>query len=310
MLVLLNPRAAGGRAAERWRWVEGLVRSVDPGCQVIVPETAAAATAVVADALTRGERRFVAAGGDGTVNLLVAALLARANGVLDQVTLGAVGLGSSNDFHKPTVEANLAGGIPCRLDFAAARPIDVCWLRCRTDHGRPVTRPWVINASIGATADGNRYFNSGVAPAIRLLRRVSPDAALAWAALRAVATNRPRPLTLALDGGPPFTVPLRNLGVVKNPHFTGVLRYDSPFVPDDGRFQVHALTGVSAWRLWGTLARLARGRFVGRPGTLTWGARRLTVLAPAPFAVEADGEVMMAGAAEFAVQPRALRVCP
>jgi diacylglycerol kinase family enzyme len=309
MLVLLNPRAGAGRAEERWPSVEGLTRSADPRCEVVVPENPAALDAVVGDALLHGERRFVAAGGDGTVNLVVTALLARANGVLGDVVLGAVGLGSSNDFHKPVAGANLVAGVPVRLDFARARPIDVCWLRYRTAAGRVERRPWVINASIGATADGNHYFGAGAGRAIRALRRISTDAALAWAALRAVATNRPRPLTLALDGGRRFTLSLRNLGVVKNPHFTGVLRYDSPLVPDDGAFHVHALTAVPAWRLWATLASLARGRFVGRAGTRTWRARRLTVLAPVPFAVEADGEVVVTRVAGFSVQPRALRVC-
>jgi diacylglycerol kinase family enzyme len=309
MLVLLNPGAGGGRADERWPRVEGLVRSGDPSCEVVIPKDAAAVNAIVRDALARGERRFVAAGGDGTVNVVVAALLAQADGAPHDVVLGAVGLGSSNDFHKPVAESSLVGGIPCRLDFGRARPIDVGWLRCRTAAGRVRARPWVINASIGATADGNHYFNAGAGRAIRALRCISMDAALAWAALRAVATNRPRPLTLALDGGPRFTLPLRNLGVVKNPHFTGLLRYDSPIAPDDGAFHVHALTAVPPWRLWATLASLARGRFVGRAGTLSWRARRLTVRARAPFAVEADGEVAVVSVARFSVQPRALRVC-
>jgi diacylglycerol kinase family enzyme len=309
MLVLFNPRAGSGRAVERWRWVEGFVCSRDPGCEVIVPERPDHVGDIVDHALRRGERRFVAAGGDGTVNLLVGALLERARGLLGEVMLGAVGLGSSNDFHKPASPSNLVGVVPCRLDFGAARAIDVGWLRCRTPDGRTVARPWVINASIGATADGNEYFSASPTRTIRVLRRLSTDVALAWAAIRAVATNRPRPLTLALDGGSRFTLPVRNLGVVKNPHFTGMLRYDSPFIPDDGAFFVHALASGSCWALWSALASLARGRFTGRPGTLSWRARRLFVSAREPFAVEADGEIVLTRAATFGVEPRALRVC-
>jgi diacylglycerol kinase family enzyme len=309
MLVLLNPRAGAGRADQRWRVVEGLVRSCDPQCEVAAPDDPGAVPDLVGDALARGERRFVAAGGDGTVNLVVTSLMARANGLLGDVILGAVGLGSSNDFHKPVAERNLVGGIPCRLDFAAASPIDVCWLHCRSVEGRTVTRPWVINASIGATADGNHYFNAGTTRLIRLLRWRFPDAALAWAALRAVATNRPRSLALGLDHAPAVTVRLRNLGIVKNPHFTGVLRYDTPCGPADGMFYVHGLTDVGRWCLWWTLAGLARGRFTGRPGTRTWRARRVTVAARQPFAVEADGEVVVTRFVRFTVQPRALRVC-
>jgi diacylglycerol kinase family enzyme len=309
MLVVLNPRAGAGRAAERWPLVKDVVYAAEPRCRVVTPETADQVDQMVEDALARGERQFVAAGGDGTVNLLVRTLLARANGTLAEVALGAVGLGSSNDFHKPLTAGHQVAGVPFRLDFPGACPRDVCWLRYRAPDGEVRSRPWVINASIGATADGNHYFSAGATRGIRLLRRVSMDAALAWSALRAVATNRPRDLTLSLDGGPGVTLPLRNLGVVKNPHFTGVLRYDGSPAPDDGTFHIQLLTGVSTWRLWATLVGLARGRFTGRPGTLTWLAHRLSVSAPEPFAVEADGEVVIARAAEFWVAPRALRMC-
>jgi diacylglycerol kinase family enzyme len=309
MLVVLNPRAGAGRAAERWSLVKDVVYAAEPRCRVVTPGAADQVDKVVEDALALGERHFVAAGGDGTVNLLVRTLLARANGTLDNVALGAVGLGSSNDFHKPLSAGHQAAGVPFRLDFPGACPRDVCWLRYRAPDGEVRSRPWVINASIGATADGNHYFSAGATRGIRLLRRLSTDAALAWSALRAVATNRPRDLTLSLDGGPAFTLPLRNLGVVKNRHFTGVLRYDGSPAPDDGTFHVQLLTGVSTWRLWATLVGLARGRFTGRAGTLTWPAHRLSVSAPEPFAVEADGEVVIARAAEFWVARRALRMC-
>lgn len=309
MLVLLNPRAGGGRAAERWSRVEAVVRAADRTCDVVTPAAPSGAVVVVRDALARGERRFVAAGGDGTVNLLLWALAVEAGPRLGEVTLGAVGLGSSNDFHKPVGARGLVAGVPCRLDFAHARSADVCRLRVRSAEGGVRARPWMINASIGATADGNHYYNTGTGRVLRALRRRSMDAALGWAAARAVAGNRPRPFTLALDDGPRFTLALRNLGVVKNPHFSGALRYDSPLAPADGAFFVHAVCAVGACRLWATLAALARGRFMGRPGTLSWRVRRLTVVSRRPFAVEADGEVLLATAAGFSVRPAALRVC-
>jgi diacylglycerol kinase family enzyme len=55
--------------------------------------------------LERGETDFVAAGGDGTVNAVVSALVENASpDALRRIRLGAVGLGSSNDFHKPLSE--------------------------------------------------------------------------------------------------------------------------------------------------------------------------------------------------------------
>jgi diacylglycerol kinase family enzyme len=104
-------------------------------------------------------------------------------------------------------------------------------------------------------------------------------------------------------------VHLRNLGVVKNPNFTGCLRYDSPYEPDSGEFFVHLLAESSLRDTVITLARLARGRFAGRRTARSWRGNWLALASARPFAVEADGEIVVTRRAEFSVAPRALQVC-
>jgi diacylglycerol kinase family enzyme len=59
--------------------------------------------------------------------------------------------------------------------------------------------------------------------------------------------------------------------------------------------------------IW-TLAGLLFGRFNGRR-TGSWRATRLRIESDRPFAVEGDGEVVMAIRAYFSVVPDLLRVC-
>ncbi len=310
MLVLLNPAAGGGRALPRWRdLIRRLGGRLDPFelCQAENPRQVEAR---IGACLRVGERRFVAAGGDGTVNLLISSLVKVATpSVLAQVTVGAVGLGSSNDFHKPFRNGASRGAVPYRLDFDAALPRDLGILLYADPDGVVYRRFWINNASIGVTADGNHRFNCPDA-ILRWLKRVSPGRGIGYAALRALLAHRPRELTLRSDEGPPVTVGVSNLGVVKNPHFAGSLRYDSPFEPASGDFYVHLLEGTTLRRLVPALLGLARGRFSGRPGTRSWRAARLAIEAPALFPIELDGEVVLAQRACFAVLPRCLRVCP
>ena len=102
---------------------------------------------------------------------------------------------------------------------------------------------------------------------------------------------------------------LRNLGIVKNPHFAGQLRYDSPHFPTSGDFGVHLLEDVGWSRVLAILAGLARGRFVGQSGTSSWRTSRLTIRGAAPFAVEVDGEVITTRSVEFSVLPVRIRLC-
>lgn len=308
MLVLLNPTAGGGRGRARWRGLtQRLNGQLGPFelCDASLPRHVEAR---VAACLRVGERRFVAAGGDGTVNLLVASLVNVASPAdLARVAVGAVGLGSSNDFHKPFRDR--LRGIPYRLEFGAAARRDLGVLRYTDPDGAAHRRFWINNASVGVTADGNHRFNAP-GPLLRHLKRVSSGLGIAYAALSALLAHRPRRMRLQTDDGPIVTVSVSNLGVVKNPHFAGSLRYDSPFEPASGAFHVHLLEGQSRARLLSALLGLARGRFAGRPGSRSWRASKLMLQAAEPFPIEVDGEVVLARRACFALRPGCLRVCP
>jgi len=309
MLVLVNPAAKGGTGLKRWhKLLPDVLRLVGP-FRVAEAADASDVRAAVARDLERGETRYVAVGGDGMVNLVMSALLAHADlATLGRVTLGAIGLGSSNDFHKPRTPGNRFGAAPYRLDFERAQPSDVGRLRYEDQRGNQRERFWIVNASVGTTAEGNYLFNHPDR-FMRRLKRHSSAAAMTWAAVRGVLGYVPPDVTLTLDGEAPVRCRLRNLGVVKNPHFTGSLCYDSPHEPDSGRFFVHLLEDVSLPSLALTLLALARGRFGGRPGARSWCAAQAVITAPSRFAVEADGEVFSTTRAEFSLIPRALRLC-
>jgi diacylglycerol kinase family enzyme len=170
-------------------------------------------------------------------------------------------------------------------------------------------RPWIVNASIGTTAEANRLFNDPDR-ILAWFKRASTALAIAYAAVKTVLTYRPRQMELTVDRLTWCRGRVHNLGVVKNPHFAGSLRYDSPHEPASGSLFVHRLRAVSVPRLALTLIGLMRGRFMGRTGTNSWEATEATVRSGRPFAIELDGEIIMTRAASFTLLPAALRVCP
>lgn len=341
--VFVNPGATYGRGRERWRLVEAELRARVGEFEVEdLPEPDAPAPGAgrgrgsagrlaerLAELVGAGERQFIAAGGDGTVNLLLNALMALPEGT--EATLGAVGLGSSNDFHKPFDESAALAGMPARVDFERVVECDVIRIdyeagarggggRRGGNAGRPdkergadaggqrQTRYSLVNASIGVTAEANARFNNPT-PFVRAARRLSVDAAISAAVLSTLAGWRDITCGLALDGGEAEMVSVTNLGVFKNPHFGGTLCYDTPVAPDDGRLGVALCEGLTALETIATLSSLRRGRFRGRPKTRTWIARTVAVTADRVFALETDGEVVHARRAEFSVVPRRVRCC-
>jgi len=306
MLVLLNPEAGGGRAMKRWTAIEPEVRRrVGP----LKLEVAAGPVVIrnsVQRALDRGERDFVAAGGDGTLNAVVSAILERIPAPAQAgIRVGAIGLGSSNDFHKPFEARDSISGIPVRLDFAVAAPRDACRIEYVDALNRFCHCEWLINSSVGIAAEANQRFNRPD----RLLRRLKsgvPSAAMIYAAVVAIVRFRPQNLDLRI-GGEHLRVRARNLGIVKRPNFSGSLSFGSD-PPGIGRLGIHLIGDVGLARLSLVVLGLLRGRF-GGPGTRSWTATHLTVSAGRPFAIERDGEVVRTRSASFRVLPGAILLC-
>jgi diacylglycerol kinase family enzyme len=319
--IFVNPGATYGTGRERWSRVEGELRHRLGGFEVEEISAPEQLRGRLAELVRRGERRFVAAGGDGTVNLLLNAIMALpesepperelpdgevARG--DGIVLGAVGLGSSNDFHKPFDRSATIEGMPVKVDFNGARERDVIRIEYEEPEGPVATRYSLINASVGVTAEANARFNE---PNwfIRAARAVSVDAAISAAVITALATWTDVTCALAIDGEEPAMASVTNLGVFKNAHFGGALCYDAPVAPDDGMLGVGLCENMSAFETVATLSALRKGRFSGRPKTRTWRARSLSVQGDRVFALETDGEVLQARSARFSIAPRRVSCC-
>jgi diacylglycerol kinase family enzyme len=308
MFILTNLAAAGGRARCRWELVlPGLARDSSRISQCDVSEPGA--RHALHRALASGETDIVAAGGDGTVNSLLNELMRLDEPeIRRRIRLGAIGLGSSNDFHKPLDARACVDDTPLALDFANAVPRDIGSVTV-CDGTRTFTRYFLINASIGVAAEANRLFNTP-GPVRRWLKRHNTPLAIGIAAALAIATFRPPRLHISGPGTPAMPVDVTNLSILKSPHISGSLRY--PVRPGyrSGRFGVVLAARLSRLDTCRFAAALTSPRGDPMAFCTSWSAPSVSVWADAPFALEIDGEVLTARRALFEVVPHALRVCP
>ena len=302
-VVLVNPGARGGRAWTRLaRAWPAVTERFEP--RVVELDEGGRWRGEVEDALGHGVRHFVAAGGDGTVGALADALWQARDPVpLAALTLGAIGLGSSNDFHKPP--RSRVGGVPFRLDGGDRR--DVGRVAYVDATGEERQRAFLVSASLGLTAAANAFFNRGDA-LLRALRRPWTGGAIAYAALHEVPRGGGVSLELVLPARRE-RVRAASLSILKTRHLAGGLAFDTPVAPDDGALAVNLVEDRGRLATLATLLSLARGRFVGRPGARHWSVPALVVEAAAPVPLEIDGEVVLARRARFDVLAESIRAC-
>jgi diacylglycerol kinase (ATP) len=308
MRMYLNPHCDYGKGLKKWRKIEGDFRQLYGDFIVEEIKSPETINDQVEKAFAKGEKNFAAAGGDGTVNLLLNALM-NSSYQKEDLTFGAIGLGSSNDFHKPFRSENFIEGIPVKIDWKAAIPHDVIFIQFKNSRDYFHTRYCMINASVGITAQANAIYNSRI-PWIEFIQKLSIEGAILASALKTLFTFKNIPCQIALNGTAPQIFMLTNLGVIKNPHFAGGMCYDTTIQPDDGKLGVNVCHDMTIGEAIGTLIKLYQQQFQGRPKTQTCLINKLSVKSDRQFALEMDGEVVQTNEVKFEVLPKAMRCCP
>lgn len=309
MVVFLNPKAGAGSALRKWELVAPSLPSSPSPLRVFMLNGRSSLDEGVTQFLHMGETDFVAAGGDGTINTLLNSLLSPGTGSQGKICrLGAIGLGSSNDFHKPFIPEQFVDEVCCKIDFKHARPRDVGCVSIE-ENGTTMKKYFLINASVGITAEANRFFNNPDR-ILAHLKRVHTGSAILYAAFSTISSFKNVQTRLQDSSTGAFTTNLTNLGVVKNSHFSGNLSYDSPISYDDGNLQIHLCHDMKRWDVVRLFNALSHGKFRTIQNTRSWSSPSLTVSADHPFAVEFDGEIAVTKRATFSVLQKFLKVCP
>ena len=122
MVIFLNPYCGYGHGLARWERIESELTSKAGSFILEAIQSPESLPARVSMFMQSGETEFVAAGGDGTVNLLLNAILSAHEGG-NGVFFGAIGLGSSNDYHKPLDQREFVGQVPVRINRQKSRSL-------------------------------------------------------------------------------------------------------------------------------------------------------------------------------------------
>lgn len=307
MHVYLNPYCDYGKGWKKWQKIEHKLQKRFGKFELEEIQSPDSLFSLIKKAVEGGEWFFIAAGGDGTVNLMVNALMSLSK-VKKEFVLGAVGMGSSNDFHKPFRLETFIDGIPTRMNWRETTSSDVIRVCYQNKQSPLSTRYCIINTSVGITAEANAFYNSRH-PFVEFIQRFSLETAIVVSALKTIFTYRNIPCILNSEKSTPLRFLLTNLGVIKNPHFAGDFCYDTPVEADDGNLRVNLCSDMTRLEAIKTLARLYNHQFHGLPKTSSWSATQISVSSKQSFALEMDGEVVKASFVEFKLMPKVLRCC-
>jgi diacylglycerol kinase (ATP) len=293
-LAILNPAAGGGRSRKLLGPALDRLRAGGIEVKVAATRGPGDASKIVADAFSRGQRNFIAIGGDGTAFEVVNGLYPQAMG-RERATLGFLPLGTGNSFLREFSDK----GVEYAIESLLARRSRVCdVLRLRHREG---VLHYINLLSMGFTAD----------VATLRARRFS-----AWGELGYITSifltlarfNR-RPFPARIEGDSDFDRRRGLFVTFNNSKFTGGTMMIAPKAEiNDGLIEYVRWGPIGRLGLIRNLPTLYDGTHIQHPLAEHKAVHRVEFNLDAPVDVMVDGEVLTLHCEELDVLPGALNV--
>jgi diacylglycerol kinase (ATP) len=290
MVVIANPRAGGGKVGRHLPEIERILTGAGLSYRVVRTTHPGHATNIARDALARGERYLVAAGGDGTVHEVVNGMFDDGRPVAAGAVLGVVAAGSGCDFARSFGLPGDTLQAARRLAGDQVRPVDVGRVTF-TDGAAEVTRyfPNIAEAGLGGAV---------VARTARLPASLGSARYLAgfWLTLPGF-----RPATVRLEAdGHAYQWRAFNVVVANCRFYGGGMQISPKSQPDDGALDVLVMTGPKS-DAFTTVPKVYRGTHLPHRNIAELRASRVRVETDPPFPIEADGETLGTTPATFEI---------
>lgn len=294
--AIVNPASGRPDGGAGWRRIAHAIRGRGLELEEAFTREPGHGGELAQDALARGRRQLLVAGGDGSVNEVIQGIMECGESQRRALTLAVAPTGTGNDWARSVGIGRRPEQIADAL--AAARTMQHDVGAIDFPEGRGSTRRWFINVA-GAGYD---------AAVTERVRRPVPSAfTYLKIALEGLASYRAPRFRIEADGqrieGPML------LAFAANARYCGNRMHVAPTARmDDGLLDVLAVDEVSLLQALPKLVKLYSGRILGDRAVHHLRAATVHIATDPPCSVQADGQIVGRTPATFSLVQQALRV--
>lgn len=288
--VIVNPKAAGGKAIKKLPEISSVASSVAPEYLLHVTSSIEDAHRRAREFANLGVERIVAVGGDGTFNEV-------ANGILEsdrRPSLGIVPAGTGCDLPR---SLGIPSSIKDSLIFALtgdAHPMDVGLAKTST-----VERHFLNVAGLG--------FDAKVADRAQRKKHLSGKKAYIAALAQSLTDFGYIDVKIEINGNEIETKAVF-VSIANAQYLAGGFHFAPMARVDDGLLDLAIIDDISLPRFVQAVPSVVRGKHLSNPHWSHYTTTHVKVTATTPALVQLDGEIAGTSPAEFSILPKAIDV--
>lgn len=301
-VVILNPRAAGGRAAKRWPRIATLLANKLGSVEPRFTAHPGHATQLVRRALLDGCELVIAVGGDGTINESANGFLQGDEPINPAARLGIIPIGTGGDFQR---SVEIPSDLEVAVDIIAsgfARTIDVGSAHFEGPDGHPAERYFVNLTSFGMGGDVSVRAKNFLMP-------LGGKVAFLYATFAVFFMHRAKHVRLTLDGQPlPDELRITNVAIGNGRYHGGGMHPCPWAVLDDGLLEVTTIDYLNMFELVRDLPVLYSDDIYKHPKVRHYHAKTVLAESDEVVRIELDGEAVGTLPLEVRILPSRLPV--
>lgn len=300
--AIINPISGGGRCREEWPRIEQLLldKGIVPEC--LFTEHRYHAVELAVEAVSRGFRKLIAVGGDGTFHEVANGVFIQKEVPTQDILLGVVSLGTGNDWGRTYGFPSDYPGIVEAI--AAERSV-------LQDAGH-------VNYSDSNYRQGRYFVNvSGMGFDSNVIERYDKlkengrtgKVLYIWSLLKALVGYRSAPMNIRVDGEQVAVNERIFTAAVGIGRYNGGGMMQLPLAaPDDGLFDLTVIRKIRKLKVMRKLRTLFNGTVYSIREVSHHRGRTIRIEAPGHILAEADGELLGNSPFEYTLIPGAIRV--
>jgi YegS/Rv2252/BmrU family lipid kinase len=282
--VILNPHAGSGRGKKDRVEILKRLTKADFHYELAVSEYPKHIIKLTIDAIEKGFRNLIIAGGDGSLNEVVNGIFQQTVCAPEEITVGMIPVGTGNDWIKTF-------GIP--IYYKDAVKILKRGKNMRQDIGRiTFAENEVTKTCYFANMAGFGFDAMVAAKTNRLKNQGRTGITLYLQALGSSFWNYQTAKTHMIVDGQEIDELIFSVSIGIGKYNGGGMMQAPGAVPDNGLFQVTIIRKIGLFGILRNLAGLYSGEYVKDPRVSTFQARTISISSAHNIAGEADGEIL------------------
>jgi YegS/Rv2252/BmrU family lipid kinase len=300
-LAIINPNAGVGKCSKDWEKISGLLISHSIEYQAVFTKKRLHATELTRQYIEKGFRKFIAIGGDGTLNEVVNGILEQKKVASQDITIAVISVGTGNDwirtFNIPLDYSHAIALIKKQDTFLQ----DAGRVTYMGSEGQSLTRYFINMAGLGfdglVAQKTNADKDRGVGNALQYVKNIF----LSLFAFKSVPTR-------IVTDGKEIQTKIFSIGVGIGKYNGGGMKQAPDAIPDDGLFAMTLIKDMTKWSVIANVRRLYDGSIGKHKKVEMLKGSNIYIEPQVPVLLEADGESLGTSPFTFTIIPKSLRV--